>query len=187
MKNRILKILDESAAAKIETKKISGIIESIAQEFINCYKRGGKLIFAGNGGSAADCQHLVTELVCRFEKDREPFDAVALTTNTSLLTAISNDYDFNGVFRRQVESCAKQQDVLAVFSTSGNSKNIIAAAEYAKNRGITVVGFTGISGGDMEGFCDIIFKAPSDITARIQEVHITVGHIICKLIEDELF
>jgi len=185
MKNKILNIINESISVKEKTKKLSGIIEEIAGAIIKCYRAGGKVVLFGNGGSAADCQHIATELMCRFEKERKSFSAVALTTDTSLLTAVSNDYGFDRVFARQVEGIVSKGDAVIAISTSGNSKNVISAARQAKKQGAFVIGFTGAGGGQLKGVCNITLAVPSKVTARIQEVHITVGHIICKLIEND--
>jgi len=186
MKNKILNIIDESISVKEKTKKLSGVIEEITRAIVKCYRSGKKVVLFGNGGSAADCQHIATELVCRFEKERKSFSAVALTTDTSLLTAVSNDYGFEKVFSRQVEGIVQKGDVVIAISTSGNSKNVISAAKQAKKQGACVVGFTGIGGGELKNICNMTLEVPSKVTARIQEVHITVGHIICELIENEL-
>ncbi|MDD5687938.1 MAG: SIS domain-containing protein [Elusimicrobia bacterium] len=183
MKETILQIIDESIAVKEKSKSLAGIIEKIAKAIIDGYRKGKKVVIFGNGGSAADAQHLVTELVCRFEKERKSLNAIALTTNTSELTAIANDYSFDKIFSRQVESIVQKGDIVIAISTSGNSKNVIEAVKQAKKQGAIVVGFSGDSG-KLKDVCDITLSVPSKNTARIQEVHITVGHIICKLIED---
>jgi len=185
MENQILKIFDEAIALKKESKKLSGVIEKSAKTIIKCLRAGKKVVLFGNGGSAADCQHIAAELVCRFEKERKSFAAIALTTDTSLLTSISNDYNFENVFTRQVEGLVNKGDVVIAISTSGNSANVISAAKQAARQGAVVIGMTGASGGKMKNVCDIIIAVPSNVTARIQEVHITVGHIICKLIEND--
>lgn len=186
MKQKILRIIDECLEVKEKSKSLAGVIEKIAQEIIKCYSIGGKVVIFGNGGSAADAQHIATELVCRFEKERKSLNAVALTTNTSSLTAIANDYGFDKIFSRQVESVVEKGDVVIAISTSGNSKNVIEGAKQSKKQGAVVVGFAGAGGGKLKNVCDITLKVPSANTARIQEVHITIGHIICKLVEDEL-
>jgi len=187
MKQKILQIIDDSIAVKEKSRSLSGVIEKIARVIIKCYRAGGKVVVFGNGGSAADAQHIATELVSRFEKERKSLNAIALTTNTSAITAIANDYSFGKIFSRQVESTVEKKDVVIAISTSGNSKNVIDGAKQSKKQGAVVVGFTGSDGGKIKSVCDITLKVPSNITARIQEVHITVGHIICKLVEDELF
>jgi D-sedoheptulose 7-phosphate isomerase len=146
-------------------------------------KAGGKILFFGNGGSAADAQHLATELAVRYKKDRAPIAAIALTTDTSALTAIGNDFGFDHLFARQVAALGKKGDVAIAISTSGNSKNVINAIVEAKKLGITVVGFTGKTGGSMAELCDILFNVPSTTTARIQEMHITLGQMFCGALE----
>ncbi|MEW6556578.1 MAG: D-sedoheptulose 7-phosphate isomerase [Elusimicrobiota bacterium] len=187
MKSKILQIIDDSIAVKQNSKALVPVIYKIAKEIINCYRRKNKVVIFGNGGSAADAQHIATELVCRFEKERKSLNALALTTNTSILTAVANDYSFDKIFSRQIESTVQKSDVVIAISTSGNSKNVVEAAKQAKKHGAVVVGFTGADGGKLKRVCDIILKVPSKNTARIQEVHITVGHILCKLVEDEPF
>ncbi|MDR1519965.1 MAG: D-sedoheptulose 7-phosphate isomerase [Planctomycetota bacterium] len=146
---------------------------------------GGKnILFAGNGGSAADCQHLAAELVGRFLLERPAMAGVALTVNTSVLTAILNDYGAEAVFSRQVEALGKPGDVLWAFSTSGNSPNILAACAAAKKRGLKVLGFTGGDGGKLPGLCDCCFRAPAKFTPHIQECHIAAGHMLCGVLEE---
>nr|WP_243638783.1 D-sedoheptulose 7-phosphate isomerase [Lucifera butyrica] len=145
---------------------------------------GGTVFFMGNGGSAADSQHLAAELVGRFQRERKGLPSVALTTDTSILTSVGNDYGFDRVFARQVEALVKAGDVVVGFSTSGNSANVIAAFKMAKEQGAFTVGMTGRKGGAMRELCDLCLCVPSDTTARIQEAHITIGHIVCELIEE---
>lgn len=150
--------------------------------------RGGrKLLFAGNGGSAADAQHWAGELVSRFYYDRPGLPAIALTTDTSILTAIGNDYGYDYVFARQVEALGQEGDVLVAISTSGNSRNVIRAIEAARKKRLRVIGFTGQSGGQMADLCDLCFRVPSGETPRIQEGHEALGHLLCALIEAEMF
>jgi len=186
MKQKILQIIDDSIAIKEKSKSLSGAIEKITLAIIKCYRAGGKVVIFGNGGSAADAQHIATELVSRFEKERKSLNAISLTTNTSSLTAIANDYSFDKIFSRQVESTVRKGDVVIAISTSGNSENVIDGAKQSKKQGATIVGFLGCDGGKLKKLCDIPLIVPSKNTARIQEVHITVGHIICKLVEDEV-
>ncbi|MHB1271838.1 MAG: D-sedoheptulose-7-phosphate isomerase [Rhodanobacter sp.] len=150
-------------------------------------KQGNKLLFAGNGGSAADAQHWAGELVSRFNFDRPGLAAVALTTDTSILTAIGNDYGYDYVFARQVEALGRSGDVLFGLSTSGNSKNILRALHAARTAGISVIGFTGQTGGAMAELCDLCFRMPSSETPKIQEGHEFIGHLLCNLIESEMF
>lgn len=163
---------------------------SVAAAATLCIERlraGAKILFCGNGGSAADAQHLAGELVSRFYYDRPGLAAFALTTDTSVLTAIGNDYGFEHVFARQVEATGAPGDVLFAISTSGRSPNILAALKAASARGLHTVGMTGSGGGAMAELAEILIRAPSDKTPRIQEVHIAVGHAICEIIERELF
>jgi D-sedoheptulose 7-phosphate isomerase len=150
-------------------------------------KRGNKLLFAGNGGSAADAQHWAGELVSRFNFDRPGLAAIALTTDTSILTAIGNDYGYDYVFARQVEALGREGDLLLVISTSGNSKNIVRAIAAAREAGIGVIGFTGQSGGAMADLCDVCFRMPSAETPKVQEGHEFLGHLVCGMIEHEIF
>ncbi len=147
----------------------------------------GKIMFAGNGGSAADAQHWAGELVSRFYYDRPGLPAIALTTDTSILTAIGNDYGYDYTFARQIEALGRKGDVFVAISTSGNSPNIVRAVEAAKLRGVRVIGFTGKKGGKLAELCDVCFRIPSDETPRIQEGHEFVGHLLCALIEADMF
>lgn len=145
---------------------------------------GGKLLVAGNGGSAADAQHIAAELTGRFLREREPIPAIALHANTSALTAVGNDYGYEHVFARELAAFARPGDVLLAISTSGGSKNILRAIEEARRKRVTVIGMTGASGGVMRTACDLCLCVPSKSTARIQEMHITIGHAICELLEE---
>lgn len=149
-------------------------------------RNGGKILFCGNGGSAADSQHLAAELTGRFVKDRRPLAAVSLSTDTSALTCIGNDYSFNEIFARQVAGLGRSGDLLIGISTSGNSSNVIRAVEEAKKNGIKTVGLLGRSGGQLHSICDQSIVVPHGVTARIQECHILIGHTLCGLIEDNL-
>ena len=157
---------------------------TLVEDAIN---RGNKIIFCGNGGSAADAQHLTAEFTGRFFLERRPLPAIALNTNVSAITAIANDYGYDEIFLRQTQALAQSGDVLAGISTSGNSKNIIKAFEYANSIGVTTVAFTGKSGGKLRDYADILLNVPSDVTPRIQEAHITLGHIMCEIVEQSLF
>jgi len=149
--------------------------------------RGGhKLVLFGNGGSAGDCQHIATELAVRYITDRAPIAAIALTTDTSMLTAIANDWSFDELFARQIEALCQEGDVAIAISTSGKSENIIRGLTQAKKMGVAPAGFSGKGGGRMVGLCDPLLLVPSDITARIQEIHITLGHMLCGALEQEL-
>lgn len=162
-------------------------VEELVGICCNSLRNGGKIIFCGNGGSAADSQHLAAELVSRFSYDRPALHGLALTTDTSALTAIGNDYGYLYSFSRQVEAVANKGDVLIGFSTSGRSKNIIEAFKSARNKGVVTVGMLGEDGRDIAKFSDHQINIPSDKTPNIQEGHITIGHILCSLIEDEFF
>jgi len=187
MKNQIEKILKDSIAVnELVLEKSLDQIQKIAQICIDCLKNNGKIIFCGNGGSAADSQHLVAELVVRFKKDRKSIPAMALSVNTSIITAIGNDYGYEKVFSRQIESLANKQDILIAISTSGKATNVREAIKTAKKIGLKTIAFTGKNGSDFAGLCDYSLIIPSENTARIQEAHITVGHIICELIEENL-
>jgi len=161
-------------------------IEAAARMIIHALRRQGTVALCGNGGSAADAQHLAGELVGRFELDRPAYGAIALTTDTSILTAIGNDFGFDEVFARQVEGLLRPGDVLIVATTSGNSPNCIKAVEAARDRGVTSIGMTGQGGGRLAQLCDLCLSVPHTVTARVQEIHITIGHIICGLVEKAL-
>lgn len=163
------------------------VIAKIAGLIVDSYLGGGKVILFGNGGSAADAQHLACELVSKFEIERSALPAIALNVNTSILTAVGNDYDFDQVFSRQIEAWAKPADVVVGISTSGNSPNVIEAMKAAREVGAKTVAFTGRTGGKLRELVDICLRVPSDSTPRIQETHIAVGHVICSLIESALF
>ena len=165
-------------------EKQSSTIAKIAYLFIESLEAGGKIIFIGNGGSAADAQHLAAELVGRFKKNRKALAAIALTTDTSILTAIGNDFGFDEVFSRQIEAIAKDKDLLVGISTSGKSKNIIKAIEKAKTIGLKSIGFLGKDGGDIKGLVDVDLTISSDDTPSIQEMHTLAGHTICGIVED---
>lgn len=188
--NYITKHLADSISVKqnlIENYSILNTICEIVSLQISALQSGKKIMFVGNGGSAADAQHLSTEYVSRLKKNREPLAAVALSTDTSALTAIGNDYGFEQLFARQVKALGNPGDVLVGISTSGNSKNVCKAFEVAREMGIHVVGFLGASPGLCEGIIDLGIHVPSADTAHIQEAHITIGHIICGLVEKEIY
>ena len=149
-------------------------------------KTGKKVLFCGNGGSAADAQHLAAEFVGRYLLEREGLPAIALTTDTSILTAVANDYDFANVFARQVQALGNNGDVLIGISTSGNSPNVLRALEVAKSKGLATIGFTGQGGGEMSELCDICLSVDNPVTARAQEMHILMGHILCELLDGVL-
>jgi D-sedoheptulose 7-phosphate isomerase len=162
-------------------------ITKIAELIVDAYREGKKVIWFGNGGSAADAQHLACELVSRFYLERKALASISLTTNTSELTAIANDYDFDHVFARQVEALVNPGDIVIGITTSGNSRNVIQGLKEAKRCGARTVGFTGATGGKLKGYVDHILMVPSEETPHIQECHIMIGHIICFIVEKELF
>ena len=161
-------------------------IEVAASVLAWALKTGKKVLFCGNGGSAADAQHLAAEFVGRYLLEREGLPAIALTTDTSILTAVANDYDFANVFARQVQALGNNGDVLIGISTSGNSPNVVRAIEVAKAKGIATIGFTGQGGGKMRELCDVCLAVDSKVTARTQEMHILMGHILCELLDGVL-
>jgi len=171
----------------LESKEIFSSIERVVDEMTIAFKAGNKVLFCGNGGSAADAQHLAAELSGKFYLDREPLPAEALHVNTSYLTAAANDYSFNEVFARLIKGMGKEGDVLVGISTSGNSANVIRAIEEAKKKGMRTVGFTGEGGGKMKEICDYLINVPTTDAPRIQEAHILVGHIICEIVEKNIF
>ncbi|AZL15674.1 D-sedoheptulose 7-phosphate isomerase [Rickettsiales endosymbiont of Stachyamoeba lipophora] len=177
----------ETFTKVLDDHNLLTLIEEIAAFCTNQINLGHKLIFAGNGGSAADSQHLAAELVSKLNYDRPGLAAIAITTDTSALTAIGNDYGYQYSFSRQIEALGNRGDVFFAISTSGNSANILNAIESAKNRGITVIGLTGEPGGKMATLCDYVIQIPSKLTPKIQEGHIMLGHIICALIEEAIF
>ena len=187
MRERIKDILLESIQVKEEIlrNQIDQIVE-IAQLMIDCLKKDGKVIVFGNGGSASDSQHIAAELVGRFKKDRSALAGIALTTNTSILTSLANDYGYDVVFSRQIEALGKKNDVVWGISTSGKAKNVALGIKQAKKMGIKTVALSGGDGGDIVKLADVSLVGPSKITARIQEAHITIAHIICEMIEQEL-
>jgi len=188
MRERVKDIILESIQVKEELLKsgISRILE-ISQIIIEALKKGGKLIIFGNGGSASDAQHIAAELVGRFKKDRPALAAIALTTNTSIITALANDFGYDVIFSRQIEALADKRDVVFGISTSGKAKNVIIAIKQAKKMGLKTIALTGGDGGELAKIADISLIVPSSVTARIQEAHIVIGHIICELIEEESF
>ncbi len=162
-------------------------IEHSAQRLVDTFRRGGKVLFCGNGGSAADAQHLAAELSGRFYTDRPPLFAEALHVNSSYLTAVANDYGYDLVFARMVEAAGRPGDLLVAISTSGNSPSILLAVEKARAQGMQVIGMTGASGGKLADRCDVLLNVPSANTPRIQESHILIGHILCEIVEKTLF
>lgn len=167
--------------------KSTETIKKTAQALIQCLKKGHTIYLMGNGGSAAEAQHFAGELIGRFKKDRAALPALALTSNTSILTALANDYGFDSCFERQVDAFVKAGDAVIGLSTSGNSPSVLKALQLARKKGATTIGLTGQSGGKMGDLVDICLRVPSDSTPRIQECHLAVSHVLCYLIEKELF
>ncbi len=189
-KNDILNQIEESIHIKqliLDDDNLIHNIEDVSNCMIKSYKKGGKVLLAGNGGSAADAQHIAGELVSRFIFDRAALSAMALTTDTSIITAVGNDYGFSKIFSRQISASGAAGDVFIAISTSGKSKNILEAVAMSKSLGLTTVLLTGKEGGLKDSLCDFVLKVPSISTPRIQESHIMIGHIICGLVEESLF
>jgi D-sedoheptulose 7-phosphate isomerase len=186
----ITKDIKESYRTKkkiLENIDLIATLENISNVMVKALQNGNKIMFAGNGGSAADAQHIAAELVGRFEIERGGLPAIALTTDTSILTAVGNDYSFDTIFERQIEALGQKGDVFVGFSTSGNSENIIRATKKAQSKGVITVALTGETGGKLLDISDFIFRVPSKRTARIQESHIMVGHILCSIIDEVMF
>ena len=188
MKDIITKSYKESILAKegFFKQNLQPIIQS-AEVIADAFKADRKLLICGNGGSAADAQHIAAEFVNRFMIERPPLPALALSTDTSIITSIGNDYSFDQIFSKQIKAIGREGDVLLAISTSGESKNVITAVKVARDMGIKTIGLTGKGGGKMAKMVDILLNVDSDVTPRIQEVHITAGHIICDLIDHILF
>lgn len=190
MKALINKVISESISVKqtiLQDEQLLETVQQIVDTCVNSLRAKGKILFAGNGGSAADAQHLAAELSGRFYIDREPLFAEALHVNTSYVTAVANDYAYDEIYARLVRAMGQEGDVLFAISTSGNSSNIIKAVEAAKKIGFTVVGMTGESGGKLKPLVDHLINIPSKTTPRIQEGHMLLGHLICEMIEMEMF
>lgn len=187
MEKIILKTLRESIAVKERfVEKNLGLILQGAEQMAGCIASGHKILLFGNGGSAADAQHIAAEFVNRFEVERPPLAALALTTDTSIITSIGNDYHFDDIFAKQIRAIARKDDIALGISTSGNSRNVIAGIEAAKALGLYTVGFTG-RGGKVAAMADLVFAVESDITARIQETHGILGHMLCDLVDRQLY
>jgi D-sedoheptulose 7-phosphate isomerase len=175
---------DHQQLIKKVIEQLTDDIEKACEMIVSAVQNGNKVLIAGNGGSAADAQHIAAELSGRFVKQRRALPGIALTTDTSALTAIANDYGYDHVFSRQIEALAKQGDLFIGISTSGNSPGILNAFETAGNLGCNTLGLSGWAGGKMNGLCDLNVIVPSEVTARIQEMHILIGHILCKAVDD---
>ncbi|KRO64596.1 MAG: phosphoheptose isomerase [Cryomorphaceae bacterium BACL11 MAG-121015-bin20] len=190
MKSRInscIKSSVENYTRVLNDKNLQANIEKIVEFSVKAFKDDKKMLFCGNGGSASDAQHIAAELSGRFYTNRPPLYAEALHVNSSYMTAVANDFGYDETYARMLEACGRKGDILVGISTSGNSLNVVKALKKANELGLTTIGFTGSRGGEMNSICDIMIKVPSDDTPRIQEVHILVGHIICQLIEEEMF
>jgi D-sedoheptulose 7-phosphate isomerase len=188
MKDTIIKVFEESAQIKVKfarenVDKILEVVQLIAQAF----RAGKKVLLFGNGGSATDASHIAAEFVNRFLMERPPLPAIALNTDVAVLTSISNDYDYSQVFSKQLAALGHEGDVVIGLSTSGNSPNVIKALDVAKKNGMKTVVLTGGTGGNMANLADYTFIVPTKTTARVQETHITLGHVICQLVDEELF
>jgi len=184
--DRIKEFLYESAEVK---KAVADTLSDKILEAINIartsYRNGGKMLLMGNGGSAGDAQHIAAEFIGRYKKERKPVAAIALTVDSSILTCVSNDYGYENVFARQVEGLAKKEDVVIAISTSGNSENVIRGVEKAREIGAKTIGLLGKQGGKLKDKVDLAIVVPSSDTARIQEAHITIGHIICEILDED--
>lgn len=188
MREAVEKIFAESIAVKEKTLQANGDkIVAVIEEIARTFRRGGKVLFFGNGGSAADSQHIAAEFIGRFQKERKALPAVALTTDTSILTALGNDYGFETVFARQIEGLGRPGDLAFGISTSGNSANVIEGMKKAKALGLKTVALTGGTGGKLAALADISVIVSSNTTARIQESHICIAHAICELVEQQFF
>ena len=190
MQTHIASLITASIAVKqkmLDEQALIPVIEQVIEAVTHAFQQGNKVLFCGNGGSAADAQHLAAEFSGRFYKDRKALPSEALHCNTSYLSAVANDYSYDVIYARLVEGTCVKGDVLIGLSTSGNSKNILNAFEAAKKIGVITIGFTGASGGQMKGNCDYLINVPSSDTPRIQESHILIGHIICQLVEEKIF
>jgi D-sedoheptulose 7-phosphate isomerase len=190
MQEKIRKIVSESIAVKnkvLADPSLLMMTEAVAAKMVSALKEGNRIYFCGNGGSAADAQHLAAEFSGRFYTDRDALPADALHCNTSYLTAVANDYSYDVIYARLIKGIGNRGDVLVGLSTSGNSVNIVKAFEAAREKGITTVAFTGDSGGKMKDLSDYLINVPSNDTPRIQESHILLGHIICQLVEEQYF
>ena len=188
--SEIKRIIEDSIATKqaiVSGQTLMQTASKIANAITLCYRNGGKVLFCGNGGSAADAQHLAAELSGRFYFDRPPLDAEALHVNSSYVTAVANDYTYDEIYSRYVNGVGKKGDVLIGISTSGNSENILRALKVAKSKGLVTVAMTGESGGKMKDVVDYLLNVPSTDTPRIQEAHIMLGHIFCQIVEEDLF
>ncbi|MBL7142497.1 MAG: D-sedoheptulose 7-phosphate isomerase [Candidatus Pacebacteria bacterium] len=185
--NKAIKDSHETKSKILGNKEILSMIETIAEEMIKAFKNGRKVLFCGNGGSAADAQHLAAELSGKYYLDRDPLPAEPLNINTSFMTAVANDISYKEVFARLIKAVGQSGDILIALSTSGNSMNVIRAVETANDKKMITIGLTGESGGKMQSLCQHLIKVPSSDTPRIQEAHTLIGHILCDIVEKEIF
>ncbi|MCH2020956.1 MAG: SIS domain-containing protein [Saprospiraceae bacterium] len=183
----IIKASIKTKELLVDDKSLLNTIELVTEVCIKAFRSDKQILFGGNGGSAADAQHLAAEFSGRFYKDRDPLNAEALHVNTSYITAVANDYSYDDIYSHIIRAKGRKGDILFAISTSGNSINIIKAIQQAKKQGMITIGMTGITGGQMKNMCDYLINVPSNDTPRIQETHIVVGHIICELVEARLF
>lgn len=190
MQNKIKEVIHASISVKeaiISNEELISTIDQCSVVITEAFKKGNSVYFCGNGGSAADAQHLAAEFSGRFYYDRPPLDSEALHANTSYLTAVANDYSFDEIYARLVRAKGVRGDILVAISTSGNSSNILNAIQAANELGMIVIGFTGYSGGKMKDLCKYLINVPSNDTPRVQESHITIGHILCEIVESNIF
>jgi D-sedoheptulose 7-phosphate isomerase len=188
--SKIKNIIEASVLVKqqiLADEALQQTIENAVSTIVRSFNAGNKVLFCGNGGSAADAQHLAAEFSGRFYKDRKALPSEALHCNTSYLTAVANDYSYDAIYSRMIDGIGNPGDVLVGLSTSGNSANIVKAFEVARSKGVITIGLTGSTGGQMKGVSDILLNVPSNDTPRIQESHIMIGHIICQLVEEQIF
>ncbi|MBI2870892.1 MAG: D-sedoheptulose 7-phosphate isomerase [Candidatus Omnitrophica bacterium] len=187
LKGRLKEVVSESIRVKQATLTTqSGQIAQIAELAIQSLRKGGKILICGNGGSASQAQHLAAEIICRYKKNRKSLPALALNTDTAVMTAVANDFSYEDVFAKQIEGLAAPDDLVWVLSTSGNSPNVVRAVQAARKVGCQIVGFTGESGGRLKDLVEYLVRVPSRETDRIQETHITIGHAVCEAIEETL-
>lgn len=186
MRDHLIREFEARASLAKQMAGMADQIVALASRYVSTLRGGGTIFFAGNGGSAADAQHIATEYVVRYRRNRRPFSAMALTTDSSLLTAAGNDLGFDQLFARQVEALVRKGDLLVLHSTSGESPNLIRAAEAARVRGVATVALLGRGGGQLRGVVDSVLVVPSDVTSHIQEIHLAVEHLIVELVEEEM-
>ncbi len=188
MKEKIIAAFEESISVKKQfIKDNTDTLIEVSKLLADAFNKGNKILLLGNGGSATDASHIAGEFVCKLKKDRPPLPAIALNTDQAVLTAIANDYDFSDIFARQVKALSQEGDIVIAISTSGNSSNVLKAVDVAKKRKLKIIAFTGAKGEKFASKADYAFIVPSTNTQRIQETHITIGHVICQMVEEILF